>query len=108
MPDPYQMQMMPYWNAGFQNPYGPQGTRDGMLLNQLSQGYAPVMTMPQQQLRTGFEQLPGFSNPGLTGMALNAFVAPMLQQQMMNQMQQRQQFPALTNLIGPVQASPKP
>jgi len=79
------MQMMPYWNAGFQNPYGPQGTRDGMLLNQLSQGYAPVMTMPQQQLRTGFEQLPGFSNPGLTGMALNAFVAPMLQQQMMNQ-----------------------
>ena len=81
MPDQYQQQMMPYWNTGFQNPYGPQN-QDGMLLNQLSQGYAPIMTMPQQQMRTGFEQLPGFSSPGLTGMAMNAFVAPMLQQQM--------------------------
>ena len=81
-PDSYQQQMMPPWNMGFQNPYGTRQNQDQMLLQQLSQGYAPVMTMPQQQMLTGFEQLPGFSNPGLLGFGLNMYVAPMLQQQM--------------------------
>ena len=81
MQNPYQQQMMP-WNMGFQNPYSSQQGQDLMLLQQLSQGYAPVMTMPQQQMRTGFENLPGFNSPGLMGFAMNAFVAPMMQQQM--------------------------
>ncbi len=84
MQNPYQQQMMP-WNMGFQNPYSPNQGQDLMLLQQLSQGFSPVMTMPQQQMRTGFEQLPGFNSPGLTGFALNQFVAPMLQQQMSRQ-----------------------
>ena len=84
MPNPYQQQMMP-WNMGFQNPYGMQQGQDLMLLQQLSQGFSPVMTMPQQQMRTGFENLPGFNSPGLMGFAMNSFVAPMMQQQMSRQ-----------------------
>lgn len=80
-PNPYQTQMTP-WNMGFQNVFSNQQTPQGALLQQLSSGFAPIMTMPQQQMRTGFEHLPGFNSPGMTGMLLNAVVAPMMQQQM--------------------------
>ena len=79
--------MNPYFPGNFgtpQNPFAGGGTPDGMLLQQMAQGFAPVMSMPQRQMRTGFENLPGFSSPGLTGLAMNMFVAPQLQQQMSN------------------------
>ena len=80
-PNPYQTQMTP-WNMGFQNAFSNQQTPQGALLQQLSSGFAPIMTMPQQQMRTGFEHLPGFNSPGVTGMFLNSVVGPMMQQQM--------------------------
>jgi len=80
-PNSYQLQMTP-WNMGFQNAFGNQQTPQGALLQQLSSGYSPIMTMEQQPLRTGFENLPGFNTPGLVGGLLNSIVAPMLQQQM--------------------------
>lgn len=79
--------MNPYFPGSFggpQNPFAGGGAPDGILLQQMAQGFAPVMSMPQRQMRTGFENLPGFSSPGLTGLAMNMFVAPHLQQQMSN------------------------
>ena len=79
--------MNPYFPGNFgspQNPFAGGGSPDGILLRQMAQGFAPVMSMPQQQMRTGFENLPGFSSPGLAGLAMNMFVAPQLQQQMSN------------------------
>jgi len=64
------------------NPFAQRGQTDLMLLNQLSQGFAPVVTAPAPQMRTGFENLPGFSEPGIMGLIMNQFVAPLLQKQM--------------------------
>jgi hypothetical protein len=60
------------------NPYAPRGQQDLSLLTQLSQGFSPVMTAQAPQMRTGFENLPGFNQPGLIGLGMNAIVAPML------------------------------
>jgi hypothetical protein len=67
------------------NPFAQRGQRDLMLLNQLSQGFSPVVTAPAPQMRTGFENLPGFNQPGVMGLAMNQFVAPMLQNMMARQ-----------------------
>jgi len=67
------------------NPFARRGQTDLMLLNQLAQGFAPVVTSPAPQMRTGFEDLPGFNQPGVMGFAMNQFVAPMLQNMMAKQ-----------------------
>jgi HAMP domain-containing protein len=78
-----QMMMMGIPMGGMtMNPFAQRGQTDLMLMNQLAQNFAPVMTAPQQQMRTGFESLPGFNQPGLMGGMMNMIVAPMLQQMM--------------------------
>jgi|TARA_R110000824_G_scaffold82768_4_gene207415 hypothetical protein len=82
MVNPYvQQQLQGAVNAPI-NPFAPRGQTDLLLLQQLSQGFAPIMTAPQPSMRTGFENLPGFNQPGIMGLAMNQFVAPMLQQMM--------------------------
>ena len=78
----YQQQVMGFPMAPPVNPYAQRGQTDLMLLMQLAQGFAPVVTAPAPQMRTGFESLPGFNQPGMTGFLMNQFVAPQLQKMM--------------------------
>jgi hypothetical protein len=74
--------LYPQQQFGIQNPFTQQGAPDLQLLRQLSHGFAPVMTAPAPTLRTGFENLPGFNQPGLGGMFMQMAVAPMMSQMM--------------------------
>ena len=76
--------LYPQQQFGIQNPFAQQGAPDLQLLRQLSQGFAPIMTAPAPQMRTGFENLPGFNQPGLGGMIMQMAVAPMMSQMMGN------------------------
>ena len=80
----YQQQMLGFPMLPPRNPYAQRGQTDLMLLNQLSQGFAPVVTAPAPQMRTGFESLPGFNQQGIVGFLMNQFVAPRLQKMMKN------------------------
>lgn len=75
-------QIIPQQMLGIQNPFGTQGAPDLMLLRQLSQGFSPTMSAAPPTLRTGFENLPGFNQPGLSGMMMQMFVAPQLSKMM--------------------------
>ena len=75
-------QIMGFPMAPPMNPFAQRGQTDLMLLNQLSQGFSPVVTAPAPQMRTGFESLPGFNQPGMMGLLMNQFLAPQLQRMM--------------------------
>jgi hypothetical protein len=60
----------------------PFGNPQGMLLQQLAGGYAPIVSGRPHVPMTGLEGIPGMSQPGLPGMMMQAFLAPRLQQMM--------------------------
>ena len=84
MPPPYQAGF-PVPQLGIANPFAAPVSEELMLLRQLSQASAPVVTMPSLTMRTGFESLPGFNQPGIMGLLMNQHVAPRLQQLMSKQ-----------------------
>lgn len=84
MPPQYQAGF-PVPQLGIANPFAAPASEELMLLRQLSQASAPVVTMPGLTMRTGFESLPGFNQPGIMGLLMNQHVAPRLQQLMSKQ-----------------------
>ena len=84
MPPQYQAGF-PVPQLGIANPFAAPVSEELMLLRQLSQASAPVVTMPSLTMRTGFESLPGFNQPGIMGLLMNQHVAPRLQQLMSKQ-----------------------
>ncbi len=55
---------------------------DGMLLNQLAGGFAPVSSGLPHTPTTGFEGIPGSQQPGLMGMFTQSAIVPRLEQMM--------------------------